>query len=171
MNPNKTDTSDNKFTRLSDKQRACLDLVLQRQTSKQIARKLGISKAAVDQRLTTARHVLGAEDREAAVLIYSSLLSTYDRVAYDAMGVPPPIAPDQELTSKVETSRSFELREAPTQFAAFANSERRMLPLSGVSINDLGTLGRIGIIVGLTIAILVVVLVGLAVAQALSKVL
>src|SRR3546814_20011398 len=68
-----------RWSRLTDKQRACLDLLLERQTSKQIARRLDISKQAVDLRITTARNILGAANRDEAAIIYARLRQTYDR--------------------------------------------------------------------------------------------
>src|SRR3546814_6794719 len=62
-----------RWARLTDKQRACLDLLLERQTSKQIARRLNISKQAVDLRLTTARDVLGAANRDETAILYARL--------------------------------------------------------------------------------------------------
>ena len=67
-----------RWARLTGKQRACLDLLLERQTSKQIARHLQISKQAVDLRITTARHILGAANRDEAALIYARLRQTYE---------------------------------------------------------------------------------------------
>ncbi|MEI4509336.1 helix-turn-helix transcriptional regulator [Sphingopyxis sp. CCNWLW253] len=72
---------------MTDKQRACLDLVLERKTSKQIARELGISKYTVDQRITNARTALGAADRDEVALRYARLRSIYHRIAYDPVEV------------------------------------------------------------------------------------
>lgn len=79
-----------RWVRLTEKQRACLDLLLERKTSKQIARVLGIAKPTVDQRLAAARNILGAVDRADAALRYAALKATYDRVIYDPVEVPPP---------------------------------------------------------------------------------
>ncbi len=78
-----------RWARLTGKQRACLDLLLERQTSKQIARRLQISKQAVDLRITTARHILGAANRDEAALIYARLRQTYDRIPWDPVILPP----------------------------------------------------------------------------------
>lgn len=79
-----------RWSRLTEKQRACLDLLLERKTSKQIARVLGIAKPTVDQRLAAARIILGAADRDDAALRYAALKAAYDRVIYDPVAVPPP---------------------------------------------------------------------------------
>lgn len=77
-----------RWARLSDKQRACLDLVLEHQTSKQIARRLDISKQAVDLRLRTARDILGAANRAETAIRYARLKQTYDRMPWDAIILP-----------------------------------------------------------------------------------
>lgn len=76
------------WDRLTDKQRACLDLLLQRKTSKQIARELGISKYTVDQRITAVRQLLGARDRDDTAIRYARLRQICDRVAYDPVELP-----------------------------------------------------------------------------------
>lgn len=77
-----------RWARLTGKQRACLDLLLEHQTSKQIARRLDISKQAVDLRLTTARDILGAANRAETATRYARLKQTYDRIPWDAIIVP-----------------------------------------------------------------------------------
>ena len=58
------------WEQLTDKQRACLDLLLERKTSKEIAIILGISKWTADQRIASARSILGAQDRDKAAIAY-----------------------------------------------------------------------------------------------------
>lgn len=77
-----------RWERLTDKQHACLELLLERKTSKEIARALCISKFTVDQRLRTARAVLGAADRADTALRYARLKRICDRVAYHPVDVP-----------------------------------------------------------------------------------
>lgn len=84
------DNDAERLNRLTGKQRACLDLVIEHKTSKEIARILDISKHSVDQRLATARDVLGASDRNEAAFIYRRLRETYDPMTYDPVGIPPP---------------------------------------------------------------------------------
>lgn len=84
------DDDSERWKRLTDKQRACLDLLLERKTSKQIARILGISKPTVDQRLAAARATLCAADRDDTAMRYARLKATYDRVIYDPVQVPMP---------------------------------------------------------------------------------
>ena len=91
MEGSQSSTADRvRWDRLTEKQRACLDLLLERRTSKQIAIDLDISKPTVDQRLTTARHILGATDRHDAARRYARLKRLYDRITYDPVDIPPP---------------------------------------------------------------------------------
>jgi DNA-binding CsgD family transcriptional regulator len=80
---------DVRWNRLTEKQRACLDLLIEHKTSKEIARLLDISKHTVDQRLNLARDTLGAQDRNESAFIYRQMKEKYDRVTYDAVDVPP----------------------------------------------------------------------------------
>ena len=61
---------EDRWSRLTEKQRACLDLLIEHKTSKEIARLLDISKHTVDQRLNLARDTLGAQDRNESAFIY-----------------------------------------------------------------------------------------------------
>lgn len=59
--------------RLTESERACLRLVDQHMSSKEIARELGLSKHTVDWHLTNARRRLGAADRyEAALRVFGA---------------------------------------------------------------------------------------------------
>jgi DNA-binding CsgD family transcriptional regulator len=161
-------TNKDRFDRLTDKQRECLNLVLQRKTSKQIARMLNISKPAVDQRLATARAYLGVADRDEAAMTYLQMLSTYDRIAYDALQLPP-MPYSREVASRDTASESaFLLREAPTSFGAFAVQDSSSPRVLGISLHELGSLARLAIIAVFTIGGLAAVLIALAVAQALT---
>src|SRR3546814_7011717 len=77
-----------RWKRLTRKQRDCLDLLLERNTSKQIARDLGISKYTVDQRIRTARSILGAANRDETARAYTRLKNIYHRIAYDPVDIP-----------------------------------------------------------------------------------
>ncbi|MGN6279959.1 MAG: LuxR C-terminal-related transcriptional regulator [Sphingomonas sp.] len=64
------DLDDDRLTRLSERQRQCLELVVQGLTSKQIGRILNLSPSTVDNHLHVAIDRLGAANRaEAARLL------------------------------------------------------------------------------------------------------
>ncbi|MBO9707726.1 MAG: LuxR family transcriptional regulator [Caulobacter sp.] len=107
------------LSRLTPRERDCLRLVDQHLSSKEIARRLGLSKHTVDWHLDKARRRLGAADRyEAARLLAPHIRA--EGAPFDASripsGTPPPIAsgsdaarladePDQGSTSFIEVQR------------------------------------------------------------------
>lgn len=160
---------EDKVARLTAKQRQCMDLVVLRKSSKQIARELGISKPTVDQRIANARAVLGASNRDEAALIYARHSQAYDRVIYDSTRVPTP-SENWDWSPQDGLSDSSMLLQEPT--APFSGVTEHHFP-AGQSFlrspsGDFSPAERILIIIGLTVGILAIVLVGLAVAQSIS---
>ena len=158
-----------KVAMLTEKQRECLHLVVQRKSSKEIARILNISKPAVDQRLIGARRTLGAANRNEAALIFARAAGDYDRIIYDPAYVPSDPITGAQASSDEQSDATFMLEEAASPYDATFKQENSIWPqvLKGPG-DDLGTIQRIAIMVGLTIGILAVVLIGLSVSQSLS---
>jgi DNA-binding CsgD family transcriptional regulator len=158
--------------RLTEKQRQCMDLVLMRKSSKEIARELGISKPTVDQRITNARQILGARNRDEAAIFFARGVEKYDRVIYDSACVP---FAGPMIDSDVQEARrdiGLRLEEAAVPFSGVF--EHKPTVTSGFRLSpsgDIGTSNRLLIIVGLTVGILSIVLIGLAVAQSMSMLL
>lgn len=154
--------------KLTAKQRECLHLVVQRKSSKEIARILGISKPAVDQRLDSARRKLDVMTRDEAAIVYARAAGNYDRIIYDPTYLPSDVE-IEEKRSQGERSESFMLEDAavPYGFEASHESDLWLQALKEPS-GELGTLQRIAIMVGMTVGILAIVLIGLAVTQSLS---
>lgn len=155
-----------RWSRLTEKQRDCLDLLLERQTSKQIARQLGISKQAVDLRVTTARNILGAADRSEAAIIYARLKRTYDRMPYDPIIVPlrPELVPSHFSSDGL--SESIALHDNASQVE---KSRVNSLPFRDLLRHDHGLGRRAGIMAAMLVALALLILVGLAIAQALTR--
>jgi DNA-binding CsgD family transcriptional regulator len=153
-----------RWTRLTDKQRACLDLLLERQTSKQIARRLDISKQAVDLRITTARNILGAANRDEAAIIYARLRQTYDRISCD----PIIVSPGPELVPS-----SFPDGGLPdaTHESASPMEEPRVShpPFGDIWRPDHARTRRVWIMATLLVVLALLILTGLAIAQALTR--
>ena len=155
------------WARLTDRQRACLDLLLDHKTSKQIARELDISKDTVDQRITAARNILGASDRNEAAIRYRHLKSIYYRVAYDPVEV---AGAPQLVPSNFENGGS--------SVAKLGDAAERVDELSGASLPfgtfwrpDDGPGKRIMIMVALLLVTLIVIFIGLGIAQSLTQLL
>jgi len=153
-----------RWSRLSDKQHMCLELLLARQTSKQIARRLGISKYTVDQRLTSARNILGAASRDETAITYSRLKTICDRIAYDPVGIPSPGNPMASKGSDGEPARQLPLCDSEMEVALPPEEEplsrsllrhdhqpsrRTMIMIGGLLLLVLIALGGIGIAQGL----------------------
>lgn len=76
---------------LTPKERACLRLVMEQRSSKQIARELGISRTSVDTHVRRARHKLGLRDRYAAARLVESWRPS--EAAFAAAAEASPVAP------------------------------------------------------------------------------
>lgn len=155
-----------RWSRLTEKQRACLDLLLERQTSKQIARRLDISKQAVDLRLTTARDILGASNRDETALIYARLRQTYDRMPCDPVILPPRPElvpshfPDGDPANVLKLRDSFTKEEgSPGESSPFRDLWRP----------DYRPSTRAIIIVTSLTAALLMILAGLSIGQTLTR--
>ena len=81
-----------RLARVNEGQRACLRLVLQHKSSKDIARELGISPHTVDQRIRFAMKTLGAANRvEAARLLAAAEAgAAYQPLIHQPPDVDPP---------------------------------------------------------------------------------
>lgn len=160
-----------RVAKLTEKQRECLHLVVLRKSSKEIARILNISKPAVDQRLVSARRVLGAATRDEAALIYARASGDYDRILYDPVGVPTDDVSGPEGLQD-EQSSSFMLEELSVTYDVDRAHEPNIWSQIQKEPGEaLGTGQRIAIIIVLTIGILAIVLIGLSVSQSLSNLL
>ena len=157
---------EDRWNRLTEKQRACLDLLIEHKTSKEIARLLDISKHTVDQRLTTARDVLGAGDRNEAAFIYGRLKQTYDRMTYDAMGVPtPPIL----MRSEFPDGSPPNLMDLHESSGVLGGPSSKRLPFRGLWRRDYSSATRLGIMMAMLAVVVLILLGGLGIAQALNQ--
>ena len=157
-----------RWARLTDKQRACLDLLLERQTSKQIARHLGISKQAVDLRLTAARNILGASGRDETAIIYARLKQTYDRILCDPIILP---QPPRLVPSHFPDGRSA---DDPGLLASLGTDVERSgsrPPYGTIWRSDCTPATRVAIIAATFLFLLLVILAGLAIGQTLTRLL
>lgn len=111
-------------------QRECLRMVYRLQTSKQIARSLGISRHTVDQRISLACRKLGATSRsEAALLLaeYESLKGVSQDSRPKSFS-PAPAMP--QLGGRFSETEPFV--QTPSAFSGANGREHRALPQNGV---------------------------------------
>ena len=154
-----------RWARLTDKQRACLDLVLQRQTSKQIARRLDISKQAVDLRLTTARDILGAASRAEAANRYARLKQTYDRIPCDAIILPerPELVPSDFPNGEL-AARALQDEAPITEQVSAVRSL-----FKGLWRHDHSGPNRVWIMAAMLAVLILLILAGLTIGETLTR--
>jgi DNA-binding CsgD family transcriptional regulator len=154
---------------LTEKQRQCLHLVVLRKTSKEIARELGISKPTVDQRIANARDILGVNSRDTAAMLFAKYDEKYDRVIYDPVQVPTAQAIPDTNFQETHFNDGLRLEEAAIPYSGISEYQpSNKAGFLGSFSSDLNTTKRLLTIVGMTVGILCIVLIGLAVAQSIS---
>lgn len=155
-----------RFRRLTQKQRDCLDLVVERKTSKEIARILGISMHAVDLRLTNARLTLGASNRAQSAILYEQLRKTYGEMTCHFPLLPdddaavPPMASNEASLAEADEPGSHETGDENRGYDALFRDLRR---------RDHSITRRTLFMVSVVAIMVIVILVGLGIAQTLSK--
>lgn len=146
---------------LTAEQIEVLRLVQQNLSSKEIARLLGISKSAIDQRLDRARQVLGASSRREAARLFAEIEPAYDRITRDppelVYPAPATAFPSAADRNDMPVQRVQATRSAFGMEPLEAHQSLRQL-LKGVRPHDLGTAQRF--ILTLLIAIGVPMLLG-----------
>jgi DNA-binding CsgD family transcriptional regulator len=164
-----------KLAGLTDKQREVLALVVERKTSKQIARILNISKPAVDQRIANARDALGVANRDEAALIFMHEAGTYDRITYDPACVPLPPENPASQVQEMHLQTSFVHADGP------ANSGHHALHLGMGQPGHLRTqilerlsgenrvLSRLSVILFGAVAIISLLLISLSALEVLNR--
>ncbi|WP_144096745.1 LuxR C-terminal-related transcriptional regulator [Croceicoccus sediminis] len=153
------------FDSITAKQHQVMERVLDLKTSKEIARDLGISPSTVDQRINAVRDKLNASDRASAARAYANAKAIWEKTTCGSSHVA--IAPDSkpiELTD-LPTSSEFELRDAAAW--RWGETEERPLVLKAVD-ERFGKLGRVALIMTLAVGLAILLVAGVALAQALG---
>ncbi|MCP5396128.1 MAG: helix-turn-helix transcriptional regulator [Sphingomonadaceae bacterium] len=154
---------------LTAKQREVLDLVLCHYSSKEIARKLGISPRSVDQRLDGARQKLGVATRIEAARVYAEACQTPQSLTSEPLPVTDPVVPLQEAGDS-SAEAVFNLSDAG--FMSAGEFEQQLIrDVPKLVPGKLNSGLRLLLIVGGAIAMLLLVLVGLSVVNALDELL
>lgn len=149
-------TQDPRIARLTERQRACLRLVYRHQSSKQIARELGIKPSTVDEHMRNALQTLGLSKRsDAAILLATSEENAPQPLRNQSTRVPAADAiatldlPDPQGRQHGGGGTST-LREEQASFdARSVRSGHLRLPFrsAGERHNDLNRTGRLGWII------------------------
>lgn len=146
-----------RLDRLTEQQRACLRMVYQHMTSKEIAPRLGIEPGSVDQHIKAAMRTLGVGERRAAarMLAEHEAAGTGDRRADAALALAM-----HEEQADFEASHT---RLLPAKF-------QPPLPIWGGKPSDLGPLRRLAWIFAIMLMVALSFGVFLAGLEALSRV-
>lgn len=154
--PSDSDASEERYHRLTPEQIVALEHTANGMTSKEIARALGKSKTAIDQRLDRARDVLGASSRREAARLFSHWQSTCDRITRD----PEPLAPAAKFPpfpnpeSRDDAVSAFRVMDiaATEPFAPNPQIRTTNWIQEGIRPDDLSKLSRTAIIAACAIA-------------------
>lgn len=154
---------------LTDKQCEALDLVLCHMSSKEIAQHLGVSPRAIDQRLDAARTKLNAATRLEAAKIYRrhKLRPTCDQLTSEPITLPPS-EPRQHDSGGAEDEPGFTLADAGVWMDTPRKEEFGSPGTVELKPFVLGKGVRFGLIIAGALAMVILVLILLAVAQGLE---
>ncbi|AMG75526.1 helix-turn-helix transcriptional regulator [Sphingopyxis granuli] len=159
---------EDRWNRLTEKQRACLDLLIEHKTSKEIARLLDISKHTVDQRLNAARDTLGARDRNETAFLYGQLKQIYDRVTYDAVDVPDRPTLVRSEFPNGSPPNLMELKDSSEMLGRLSSKRS---PFGDLLRPDHSSAARIGITLTVVAVVVLIGLGGLSIGQTLTELL
>ncbi len=159
-----------RFSRLSDKQKDALDLLLQHKTSKEIGLDLEISPHTVDQRIQIAKDKLGVASRGELAIEYQRLRSLCQQTVYEGSYIP-------KSSNNADQRGGFnaeppEDRTGPKRTRQYARSEfeedYRVVP--EVFEGRYGTLMRVAAIVATALLMMLVILGGLVMFSQTSEI-
>ncbi len=159
------------FLGLTTKQREVLDLLLDNRTSKEIARVLGISESAVNQRIEPLRQKAGGLSRAQLARAYRATLQTepYKRFTGQNFHLSQPGVPASETGEEPTTSPSQAAFPAASEHAGTAGDrpEPRVVP----EVLDGADAVRNRLLYSLKVAglILAVLVLGMAVARSVGE--
>lgn len=171
MNNADAQESVSRLNQLSDKQREVLDRLILHQTSKEIARELGISHHTVEQRIRLSKEKLGIARRSDLATEYRRLLTVCDKIAYKQFAIDPVALPLPKISGPVE--RTDPTIEANLQNTADREekSEKDVTLVPTIFQGRNGTLLKLGMIVAIAAATIIVAIGSLSMLELLSRLL
>lgn len=156
------------FDSLTEKQHQTLRLAARHRTSKQIANALNLAPVTIDKRIEGVRSRLGAIPRADLLRLYGEWSDAYDRTICDPIilgeQADQPALISEQLsgeTLRFDDSVVFDAR------ASWDRSSGWLRP--GLNPSDLGVIGKLLVMLGSAIAILMVAVLSMAFADALMS--
>nr|WP_166178730.1 helix-turn-helix transcriptional regulator [Altererythrobacter segetis] len=152
---------------LTAKQAQVLDLLLQHKTTKQIARELSIAPNTVDARIAAVRDKWGTTDRKATARVYAHLLETCEKSPCGFSPLDRDLTPDQGLLRELPGSPLFTVADA--QSLGYWPVRTESSGILEALDTRFGKIGRVLAASGLALALAATVMLTLAIAEAMSK--
>ena len=151
---------------LTAKQAEVLDLLLQHKTTKQIARDLGIAPNTVDARIAAVREKWGTTDRKATARVYA-LLETCEKSPCGFSRLDRDLTPDHGLLRELPGSPLFTVADAQS-FEHWPVKRERPGILEILDAR-FGKIGRVMAASALALGLAATLMLTLAIAEAMSK--
>ena len=157
----------NVLSDLTQKQIEVLDLLLQHKTSKQIARELNVAPNTVNARIAAIREKWGTTDRKATARVYAHLLETCNKMPCNFLPLENDIRHRQEPFRDLPRLPVFAVADAH----AYGNwpGDRGQLGVLEALDARFGKFGRLGAAFVLSFLIAVTVVLSLAIAAGIDK--
>ena len=152
---------------LTAKQAEVLDLLLQHKTTKQIARDLGIAPNTVDARIAAVREKWGTTDRKATARVYAHLLETCEKSPCGFSRLDRDLRPDHGLLRELPGSPLFTVADAQS-FEHWPVKRERPGILEILDAR-FGKIGRVMAASALALGLAATLMLTLAIAEAMSK--
>jgi DNA-binding CsgD family transcriptional regulator len=160
-----------RLDRLSEKQKQVLDRLLLHQTSKEIARALDISPHTVEQRIRLAKEKLGVGRRSDLATEYRRLREVCDKIAYEDLRIDAPALPLPLSVGPVERTDLIEPLEQISHPVQTVEREKDVTLVPLIFQGRTGVLVKVGVIVAIAAATIIVAIGSMAMLEQLSRLL
>ena len=165
------DYSQESLDDLTPKQRETLDLLLEHKTSKEIARALGISPHTVDQRIDFAKRKLDVQSRGDLAQRYRELVSIYEPMTYEDSRMVRAAIPMEDEGQDEASDYVLQFPPEWTEKRSAPEKDEPYRIVPEIFDGPHGTWVRIGVILALAFAMMLLILGGLAIFSQLSDML
>jgi DNA-binding CsgD family transcriptional regulator len=162
---------DREREQFTDKQHQTLSLLVRHMTSKEISRKLGISRHTVDQRIDAAKRKLGVATRGELAQAYLRLRQVSEQMTYEESLIVIPGKNPEQLTSDEPGDGSMLVDPDWLEEATLDERHRPYLVGPELLNGDSATIYRIAAIIGIAVLLIVAVLGGITMFVEISRIL